>query len=202
MWRLQLQQDKLEQEGSRLTAQPVNLLAVVAGMLDHIRPLAEEKGIHLYTMTGPETVRVTADPSVLQQLVWELCINAIVATSVGGRIALRLEKEGGAARLGITDERPPPRQAASIEEETWQVNALHVPPDPVRMNALIEQMGGRLIVVPPQTGTGMTYIIELPLRAVASLAPRVSDDLLQDSQLEGLEIFVVDDLPEARELVS
>jgi len=202
MWRLQLQQDKLEQEGSRLTAQPVNLLAVVAGMLDHIRPLAEEKGIHLYTMTGPETVRVTADPSVLQQLVWELCINAIVATSVGGRIALRLEKEGGAARLSITDERPPPRQAASIEEETWQVNALHVPPDPVRMNALIEQMGGRLIVVPPQTGTGMTYIIELPLRAVASLAPRVSDDLLQDSQLEGLEIFVVDDLPEARELVS
>src|SRR5690606_36083562 len=80
-------------------SQPVNLMALAASVLDAVRPQAAEKGVHLYTLVSDEAARVTGDPGMLQQLVWELCVNAISVTPQGGRIALRLERAGNMSRM-------------------------------------------------------------------------------------------------------
>src|SRR5690606_17298615 len=85
MWRLQRQQDQIQQEEGRLARQPVNLVALAASVLDAVRPQAAGKGVQLYTLVGDDATRITGDPGVLQQVVWELCVNAIVVTPPGGR---------------------------------------------------------------------------------------------------------------------
>lgn len=202
MWNLQRQQNELDESGARLSAQPVNLVALVAGVLDAMRPSIEAKGIVLYTLISPDTTRVTGDPSALQQLVWDLCENAIAFTAPGDRIELRLERDGGAALISVTDGRlssanmlePAVDDAAPV-----QVSQLL---DPLRVAAVVEQMGGVFDASPSSDGSGMTFSIRLPLRAVASLAPPspVSED--QHNILNGLKVFIADDQQEARELLA
>ncbi len=202
MWQLQRQQTRIHDEGTKLSTQPVNLVAMVAGVLDAVRPMIVEKSINLYPLIGDDTVRITADPSVLQQVIWELCINAIAVTPPGGRIQLQVDRGAGVARLSLLDGRPPPSEAVALtSDDTWQSTLLHVAPDPDRLTALIEEMGGTFAFEPAQGLSGLEVIIEFPLRAVASLsAPTPSDYALADA-LRDMRIFVVDGQDEARKLL-
>src|SRR5690606_38570333 len=98
MWQLQRQQHALEAAGTRLSRQPVNLVALVAGVLDGARPLLDAKGVNLYTQLASEAARITGDPSALQQLIWTLYAHAVAVTPPGGRVELRLAREGPLTR--------------------------------------------------------------------------------------------------------
>jgi len=204
MWNLQRQQDRLQEEGSRLSAQPVNMVTLAAGVIDAIRPLADEKGVHLYTLIGNEAMRVTADPGVLQQVAWELCINAIAVTPRGGRMALRLERADAVVRLAILDGRPAPDEAARQAGDDAMPPAVgaHVPPDPDRLAAWAEQMGGTFFMEASGEGAGMAFGLEMPVRAVASMLPASPLDAALENSLDGLRIYLVDDQPEALALVA
>jgi ATP-binding cassette subfamily B protein len=202
MWQLQRQQSRIHDEGAKLSAQPVNLVAMVAGVLDAVRPMITEKSITLYTLIADDTVRISADPSALQQVVWELCINAIFVTPPSGRIQLQVNRDAGVAHLSLLDGRPSPSEAAEqASSDTWQSTALHVPPDPDRLSALIAEMGGTFSFEQGKESSGLEVILEFPLRAVASLsAPTPSDAALTDS-LRDMRIYVADGQDEARELL-
>src|SRR5690606_13492236 len=75
MWQLQLQQDALVEQATQLNPQPVNLVALVAGVLDSLRPAIDAHGIVLYTLIKADTARVTADPGALQQLTADMLQN-------------------------------------------------------------------------------------------------------------------------------
>lgn len=202
MWHLQRQQNELDESGSRLSAQPVNLVALVAGVLDAMRPASEAQGIVLYPLISTDTLRVTGDPSALQQLVCDVLENAIAFTPSGGRLELRLERSEGAALISVTDGRlTSPDTAPAAGDELQPVRLSHLV-DPLMVTAMLEQMGGTFDVRPASDGSGMTFSIRLPLRAVASLAPPTPIAQEQDHVLQSVRIFVADDQQEARELLA
>ncbi|ARP85528.1 ABC transporter transmembrane domain-containing protein [Bordetella genomosp. 9] len=203
MWTLQRQQSELESVGSRVTSQPVNLATLVAGVLDGVRPAIEEKGVTLYTQLSMENARVMGDPSVLQQTVWDMCLNAIAATPAEGRVELSLRRQGDAARISVTDSRLPPADAAALEPAE-QLNAVlggRPPLDPVRLRAEVEKFGGRFGFDVAAGGPARTYWLEMPLRASVTPALPYSPSVAQAS-LRGARVFLVDDSDEERDAIA
>jgi ATP-binding cassette subfamily B protein len=194
MWNLQRQQSELETTGSRLSSQHINLATLVAGVLDGVRHAIEEKDINLYTHLNLENARVLGDPSVLQQVIWDMCINAIAATPAGGRVELALRRVGEAARLSVTDTRLPPADAAALEpaEQLQTVLADRPPLDPLRARADIEKFGGRF-GADASNGPGRTHWLEMPLRAPAAAALPYSGNRAVPLSLREARIFLVDD---------
>ncbi|MFW7342662.1 ATP-binding cassette domain-containing protein [Pollutimonas sp. H1-120] len=202
MWDLQRQQNELDESGTRLSAQPINLTTLVAGVLDAMRPQIDEKGIVLYTLISPDSLRVTGDPSALQQVLCEVCENAIAFTPPSERLELRVERDGTDAMVAVTDRRlAPPEPLDAADGGTAQAAAVPVL-DPLRVSSVLEQMGGRLQVRPSDDGGGMTFSMHLPLRAVASLAPAAPKEWTDGGRLRGLTVFITDDQEEARELLG
>lgn len=213
MWNLQRQEKALNELELQLSAQPVNLVALLGGVIDAIRPMAEAGGITFYTVIEQDTIRVTGDPSVLQHVLIDLCENAISVTPGGGRMKLRLELQGDEACIRVTDDRLSPSAAAAAAASDAGPAMLEGPPeaapaiekviDPLRIDALMQRMGGRLLAERVDDGPAMSYAVCLPLRAVAPLASAVPSALSPaDMDLGGLTIAVADDREEARMLVG
>jgi ATP-binding cassette subfamily B protein len=193
MWALQRQQNELESAGTRVSSQPINLATLVAGVLDGVRHAIEEKGINLYTQLNLENARVAGDPSVLQQVIWDMCINAIAATPAQGRVELILSRAGDAARLSVTDSRLPPVDAAALEpaQQLHSVLADRPPLDPAHTRAEVEKFGGRF-GSDAKSGAARTYWLEMPMRSSGAAALPYSGDTAQAS-LRDARVFLVDD---------
>ena len=87
----------------RLERTRVDLVAVVRGALDAVRPAADAKHIHLGVEVGPGVGPVGGDALRLQQVAWNLLSNAVKFTPAGGRVDVRLAREGGGVRLIVRD---------------------------------------------------------------------------------------------------
>lgn len=203
MWALQRQQSALEEARGRDTRQPVNLVAVVAGALDASRELAQDKGVNLYTLIGNEAARITGDPSALQQLVWDLCLHAIAVTPPGGRIEIRLQREGPLTRLAVTDGRlagavEPVSPDADDTLNTPDVLRAAAAVDPAQLAAQAQRQGGVFHSAAASSG-GRCYSVDFPVRAVEP-APLRPDVKLPD--LRGASIMLIDDQAEARDMVA
>jgi PAS domain S-box-containing protein len=61
----------------RLDVRPVDPPAVVEAALDAVRPAAAAKGIRLQSVLDPRAAPITGDPNRLQQVVWNLLMNAV-----------------------------------------------------------------------------------------------------------------------------
>ena len=216
MWKLQREEKELEEMERQLRAQPINLVALLGGMIDALRGEAEARSITFYTAIDEGDIRVTGDPGMLQHVLLDLCKHALALTPDGGRLELRLAMRGDLAGVRITDGRHPEQLSSGsepvIEDATSTLMAaaqsesrLPLPKiiDPMRMEALLERMGGHLDVEHVDEGPAMSYVVWLPLRAVAPLetSGRVVFDPTQ-LRLEGVVVAVADDREEARRLVG
>ena len=203
MWTLQRQQSALEASMGRDTRQPVNLVAVVAGVLDGSREVAQEKGVNVYTLIGNEAARITGDPSALQQLVWDLCLHAIAVTPPGGRIEISLRREGPMTRLAVTDGRTESETDASRADADSVLNAtdglrMAAALDPAELAVRAQRQGGTFHRAAASSG-GLSYCVDFPVRAVDATPLRVDVTL---PSLDGARIMLVDDQAEAREMVA
>jgi ATP-binding cassette subfamily B protein len=190
LWNLQRQQAQVERLERRLARQPVNLAVLMANAIDGLREAIEARGVKLYTDVDLDNARVTGDPSTLSQTLRELCMQAVEATPVDGRIELRLERHEANARLTITDGRhglpsavtptaaparpdaprlklvpPAPRPAEPVHP---QPHGTDEAADPLQLRSTIERQGGMFHIEPPGSTHGMRYVIEMPLRAVGA----------------------------------
>jgi len=87
----------------RLNMQPVDLPAVIAAAIDMARPAAEAKGVEIHVRLAPDIDRINGDPARLQQIVWNLLVNAIKFTQQGGRVELELRRESEQLSLILRD---------------------------------------------------------------------------------------------------
>ena len=87
----------------RLERTTVDLVAVVRGALDAIRPAAEAKQIHLEVGLGPGVGPVAGDALRLQQVAWNLVSNAVKFTPASGRVDVSVTRDGGGVRLIVRD---------------------------------------------------------------------------------------------------
>ncbi|BCR06355.1 sensor histidine kinase [Desulfuromonas versatilis] len=80
-----------------------DLQAEVLRAVEHVRGVAEQKGI---VLAGPEPTapqQASVDPEQLQQVLLNLLLNAIDATPAGGRVEARVSRLEGAACIEIRD---------------------------------------------------------------------------------------------------
>ena len=203
----------------RLDVQQVNLSEVIEAALTTVRPAAEAKGIRLQAMLDPRVGPVRGDASRLQQIVWNLLSNAIKFTGRGGRVQAALELVNSHVEIIVSDtgEGIRPEFLPFVFERFRQADASTTRRHSglglglAIVKQLVELHGGTVRAHSPGANQGATFIVALPLMVVHGRAeperahPRVAATAapsLPQPSLRGLRVLVVDDEPDARELVA
>ncbi|HEY3064703.1 MAG TPA: ATP-binding protein [Methylomirabilota bacterium] len=201
---------------AQLDVRPVDVGPAVTALVEGFRPAAEAKSIHLETVLVAGGV-VVADPARLHQMLSNLVSNAIKFTPDNGRIVVTLERRGGNAAIivsdtgvGIRAESLPLvfdrfRQAETGSRRTPGGLGLGL----AIVRHLTALHGGTVDADSAGPGRGATFTITLPLIAAVDAAPSPARGTVTTAVafdcpplLRGLRVLVVDDEPDARELIA
>ncbi|WP_437809511.1 ATP-binding protein [Sorangium sp. So ce1078] len=202
----------------RLDVQRTDLATVVDAAVDSVRPSAEAKGIRLRKIIDPLAGPVSGDPNRLQQVVWNLLSNAVKFTPKGGKIDVLLERVNSHVEItvhdsgiGISPEFLPQiferfRQADA--STTRRYGGLGLGLSIVKQ--LVELHGGTIHVESPGEGQGSTFVVSLPLHVVRDTPSRehptsaaaASPPGRGEIALSGIKVLVVEDEPDARDLMK
>ncbi|HMJ56894.1 MAG TPA: ATP-binding protein [Polyangiaceae bacterium] len=203
----------------RLDVQPIELASIVEAALDSIRPSAEAKTIIVRKTIDPNAAPVFGDRNRIQQVVWNLLTNAVKFTPKGGKIDVLVERVNSHVEItvhdtgmGISSEFLPHvferfRQADS--SSTRKYGGLGLGLSIVKQ--LVELHGGTVKVESAGEGKGATFVVNLPVRAIRDrmvasrehpATGRHAIVRAPDVSLAGLAVLVIDDEPDARDLVE
>jgi CheY-like chemotaxis protein/two-component sensor histidine kinase len=195
----------------RLELRSVTLQSIIESAVESIRPAASTKDIQLYHSTDLGDLNVWGDPERLQQVVWNLLSNAVKFTPPGGLIRLRLERAGNDARIIVSDtgQGIAPdflpfafemfRQADSSSTRKHAGLGLGL----AIVRHVVEMHGGTVRVESDGPGKGSVFTVGLPLLAQPAQAETSRRVIVQrrSTRLEGLRVLIVDDQPDARDLL-
>ena len=197
-----------------LNVRPLDISLVIQAAINVVRPAAEAKSIALEYWAQPGLGAISADPARLQQIVWNLLSNAVKFTPTGGSIAVRLEQDGSYARmtirdtgLGIDPEFLPNvfdrfRQADSSTTRSFGGLGLGL----AIVRHLVELHGGKVGAASEGTGKGATFSAMFPLlpERTKPLSLSYSGEITRSEipSLQGLRVLLVDDEPEARQIIT
>ncbi len=204
----------------RLDVQSVFPVSAIEAAIETVRPAAEARGIRLTSTLDPGAGPVSGDPARLQQVVWNLLNNAIKFTERDGRVRVLLERVDSQVEISVTDNGtgiPPEflthvferfRQADSSTTRTFGGLGLGL----AIVKQLVELHGGTVRADSEGAGRGATFTVSLPVSSVRSgpreerAHPRAPANIeaaaFVPTDLGGLRILVVDDQPDACELVA
>jgi signal transduction histidine kinase/ActR/RegA family two-component response regulator len=207
---------RIEQGKLVLAVGPTEMASVMLAALDAVQPAAELKGVRLQPVLDSHAM-IIGDADRLQQVVWNLLSNAIKFTERGGCVQARLRREDSFVEVivsdngkGIAPDFLPhvfDRFRQADAKMSRQAGGLGLGLAIVR--SIVELHGGTVKVESEGVGSGATFTAKLPTapsRAKPSPASErndaVSPNLECPPELAGLQIAVVDDEPETRELLS
>jgi len=156
---------------------------------------------------------VSADPARLQQVIWNLLSNAVKFTPKGGAIDVYLRQVESSAEIVIRDngigiapdflpfvfERF--RQAESVATRSHRGMGLGL----AIVRHLIELHGGTVLAESEGENKGSVFSIRLPLAAVSFAGVLLESKIPangHDEVLKGLRILLVEDEPDASEVIA
>ncbi|KAF3887395.1 MULTISPECIES: PAS domain S-box protein [Nostocales] len=193
-----------------LNVAPVNLAATIEAAKETVRLAAEAKNIHIQTTLKPILGTVSGDRNRLQQVFWNLLSNAVKFTPSGGRVEVHLEQVGMYAQIqvkdtgiGITPEFLPYVFEYFRQENstiTRQFGGLGLGLAIVRH--FTELHGGTVWATSPGENLGATFAVRLPLNAIEQELSSDENPSGSTAHLTGIEILVVDDDADMRELAK
>ena len=201
----------------RLDVGSIDLVSVIVAAMEAVQTAADAKGIRLETSLDPALGPVSADPSRLQQVVWNLLTNAIKFTPAGGRVDIRLERRDSMARITVSDTGQGIRRELLPfvfdrfrQGETSigrRYGGLGLGLAIVRH--IVELHGGDVDAQSAGEGRGAIFTVDLPLTAThADMVPPEPARRRLDREtvgravaLDGLRVLIVDDEADARELM-
>ncbi|GAB4379468.1 MAG: hypothetical protein Kow00121_33690 [Elainellaceae cyanobacterium] len=193
-----------------LNTATVDLVSTIEAALETVRLAADAKGIQIHTALDPNAGTVLGDPARLQQIVWNLLSNAVKFTSAGGAIDIRLEQVNQQVQLQVQDtgkginlEFLPYIFEYFRQEDgttTRKFGGLGLGLAIVRH--LVELHGGTVWAESAGEGQGATFIVSLPLMSATTTTPQENLPTDPLASLAGLQILVVDDEPDVRNIVE
>lgn len=199
----------------------VELVPLIEAAMETVRPAAEAKGLELTLTTDPTADLIYGDASRLQQVVWNLLTNAVKYTPRNGHIEVQLKREDTNAAIvvqdsgeGINAEFLPyifDRFRQADGKTTREHSGLGLGLAIVRH--LVEAHGGTVRAASRGSGAGAIFTVTLPLMALRSADMELSDGDGRQAELSELanqkladlaevRVLVVDDEPDARELLT
>ena len=203
----------------RLNVRSVELQTVVEAALDSVQPAAAAKEIRLQSVLDPDAGPITGDPDRLQQVVWNLLMNAVKFTPRGGRVQVSLQRVNSHVEVMVSDtgEGIPAavlpfvfdrfRQGDSSSTRAHSGLGLGL----ALVKHLVELHGGSVAARSPGPGQGATFVVKLPV-AIADIASEPDrrfhptapspGPVPAAGRLDGLRILVVDDDRDALDLSS
>jgi CheY-like chemotaxis protein len=195
-----------------LDVRPLDITSVARAAINVVRPAADAKGILLEYWAEPGLGAICADSARLHQIIWNLLSNAVKFTPNGGRINVRVEQDGTDARVtvkdtgqGIDSEFLPRvfdrfRQADSSTTRSFGGLGLGL----AIVRHLVELHGGTVSAQSDGVNKGATFSTTFPLLADRSEAVALAQngETYEFRSLDGLRVLIVDDEPEAREIIS
>jgi len=203
----------------RLQLRPLALGPVIAVAVANARPAAEAKGIHLDVVIHAAAATISGDPVRIQQIVSNLLVNAVKFTPSGGKVQVRLGRQGPEVQIvvhdtgsGIHKEFLPYVFERFRQENTTEARShggLGLGLAIVRH--LVELHNGSIYAESPGAGHGATFTVTLPaldtvdasvLERVAPTAEPSAVGHAPPPNLKGLRILVVDDDRDARDLFT
>jgi CheY-like chemotaxis protein/two-component sensor histidine kinase len=202
----------------RLDIDGVDLVNVIESAVESIRPAADAKQIRVSFARESAEASVRGDGARLQQVVWNLLSNAVKFTAKTGRVDVVLRRVDSSVELRVSDSgrgiAPAflPFVFDPFRQADGSINRLHggLGLGLAITRQLVELHGGRVEAKSDGDGLGATFIVRLPLSvmrqsrppAPAAAATRAYGPLDHPPELVGLHVLVVDDAPDARDLLQ
>jgi PAS domain S-box-containing protein len=197
----------------QLNVQPVDLSALINAAVDIVRPAANARGVVIQVSVEAAVGPVAGDPARLQQIIWNLLSNAVKFTSRDGYVYVTLRRVEAFAELEVRDtgigidpdflpwvfERF--RQAESAVTRSHRGMGLGL----AIVRHLIELHGGTVTAHSDGEGHGATFTIRVPVtedHAPLTMKAEAEISEVTRQTLTGLRIMLVEDEPDARELLS
>jgi CheY-like chemotaxis protein len=201
----------------KLEIAPVDLARVVEEALDTVRPALESKGISLSFEVEPALPWTMGDAHRLQQVAWNLLSNAVKFTPAGGQVTVSLRALGAHLELRVSDTGQGIRASAlPFIFETFRQGDASITRSFGGLGLglsicrhLVELHGGSIEASSAGEGLGATFRVILGRDQLAAQSRKtpVSNPLSASkvggsAELRDLRVLVVDDEPDARELVA
>jgi signal transduction histidine kinase/ActR/RegA family two-component response regulator len=194
----------------RLDVRLVLIPGILWGALDAVRPAADAKTIRIQTAFDPDVGPVAGDPARLQQIVWNLLMNAVKFTPPGGQVQLRLQRMHSHVQIVVSDtgQGISPHMRAHIFERFRQADSSSTRAHGglglglALVKHLVELHGGTVTAESPGVGLGATFIVTLPLAITDGRAeavprgpvdPGTREGPCHIVRLDGLHVLVADD---------
>jgi PAS domain S-box-containing protein len=163
---------KLESGRMEVDVETTDMNAIISETCELMRPAIDRHALEFSVEVPPEHVMASCDPDKIKQVLTNLLDNAVKFTQPGGRIAVRLWKDGDKARIDVQD------SGIGIKEEDIErifetfTQAQH---DGMRkaggsglgltISRRILELHGGTIAVASARGEGSTFSIILPAQA-------------------------------------
>jgi PAS domain S-box-containing protein len=205
----------------RLDVRPLDLAAVLDAALDAVRPAAAAKSIAIEVTRDPLARPIMGDPGRLQQVIWNLLINAVKFTPARGQVRVDLRWRPAAVEIVVSDtgEGIAPEELPHLFERFRQADT-----GPTRRHSglglglalvrhIVELHGGEVSGESAGPGQGATFTVMLPVAGVPAVPalPAPGREAIADANdpeglkavsLRDLRVLVVDDDPDGRELAE
>ncbi|HEX7778356.1 MAG TPA: ATP-binding protein, partial [Vicinamibacterales bacterium] len=194
----------------RLDVRRVDLQPVIHGALDAVRPAADAKGVRIITALDAGAGIVAGDSSRIQQIVWNLLMNAVKFTPRGGDVRLELRRANAHAQVVVTDtgQGIAPRLLPHVFERFRQADSSSTRQHGglglglALVKHLTELHGGSVGAESDGENHGATFTVTLPLAPADFLEQRPAREATNApggvaqstfARLDGVRVLVVDD---------
>jgi PAS domain S-box-containing protein len=202
----------------RLDVKPVPLAAVIAAVLDSVRPALDAKKIRLETHVDSEDIAALGDESRIQQVIWNLLSNATKFTPANGHIFVGLRRVASEVEIVVSD------SGEGIEAEflPYVFDRFRQADGGIsRLRGglglglaisrhLVELHGGTIVVASDGPGCGSTFTVRLPQAAAKAqvsllVAPgpresRGAGPPIELNDLSLVHVLLVEDDADSRDL--
>ena len=203
----------------RINASQMDLANVVDMAIEAVRPASEAKRIQLHADLDRASAVMRGDGDRLQQVVLNLLANAIKFTAKGGRVTVRLQRLESDLELVVQDSGEGisqsflPHVFDSFRQSDTSSSRRHggLGIGLSIAKHIVELHGGTIEARSAGGGRGSTFLICLPISPLVSTTLGISRvtatkqqqvGLSAPGDLDGTRVLVVDDEPDARELVA
>ncbi len=156
---------RLDEGGADGPWEEMDLYRLSKNVLEQVRPAAEKRNLTLSLKGGP--AMACGVPQILEEIVYNLCDNAVAYNRDGGSVTVTVEDTGKGARLTVEDTGVgiPAEARDRVFERFYRVDKSHSRGGTGLGLSIVKHGAaylGATVVLRSEVGTGSTFILNFP----------------------------------------